>query len=50
MLTLYSTPVIYLYLDRFQLWCTRLRGSRKREAMLQELRQRHVESGVEVGD
>ncbi len=50
MLTLYTTPVVYLYLDRFQLWCTRLRGSRKREAMLEELRQRHVESGVEVGD
>jgi multidrug efflux pump len=21
MLTLYTTPVIYLYLDRFSLWC-----------------------------
>jgi len=50
MLTLYTTPVVYLYLDRFQLWCTRLHRSRKREAMLEELRQRHVESGVEVGD
>ena len=27
MLTLYSTPVIYLYLDRFRLWSQRLRGS-----------------------
>jgi multidrug efflux pump len=26
-LTLYSTPVIYLYLDRFRLWGQRLRGS-----------------------
>jgi multidrug efflux pump len=26
MLTLYTTPVIYLYLDRFRLWCRRLRG------------------------
>ena len=26
MLTLYTTPVIYLYLDRFRLWCLRLRG------------------------
>jgi len=26
MLTLYSTPVIYLYLDRFRLWSQRLRG------------------------
>jgi multidrug efflux pump len=26
MLTLYTTPVVYLYLDRFRLWCLRLRG------------------------
>jgi multidrug efflux pump len=26
MLTLYSTPVIYLYLDRFRLWSQRRRG------------------------
>src|SRR5215471_11280098 len=32
MLTLYTTPVVYLYLDRFQLWCTRLRQGRKGEA------------------
>jgi multidrug efflux pump len=25
-LTLYSTPVIYLYLDRFRLWSQRSRG------------------------
>jgi multidrug efflux pump len=50
MLTLYTTPVVYLYLDRFQIWCTRLRRGRKREAMLEELRQRHLESGIEVGD
>jgi len=25
-LTLYSTPVIYLYLDRFRLWSQRPRG------------------------
>jgi multidrug efflux pump len=24
MLTLYTTPVTYLYLDRFGLWCTAL--------------------------
>ncbi|HWI14587.1 MAG TPA: efflux RND transporter permease subunit, partial [Burkholderiales bacterium] len=23
MLTLYTTPVVYLYLDRFRLWCIR---------------------------
>ena len=26
-LTLYTTPVIYLYLDRFRLWCRQLWGS-----------------------
>jgi hydrophobe/amphiphile efflux-1 (HAE1) family protein len=26
MMTLYTTPVIYLYLDRFRLWVNRLRG------------------------
>jgi multidrug efflux pump len=26
-LTLYSTPVIYLYMDRFRLWSQRLRGN-----------------------
>jgi multidrug efflux pump len=29
-LTLYSTPVIYLYLDRFRLWSQRLRGNAAR--------------------
>jgi multidrug efflux pump len=28
LLTLYSTPVIYVYLDRFRLWVSRLRGKR----------------------
>ncbi len=27
-LTLYTTPVVYLYLDRFRLWANRLRGSK----------------------
>jgi multidrug efflux pump len=27
MLTLYTTPVIYLYIDRFRLWCRRGRGT-----------------------
>src|SRR5262249_26030937 len=26
-LTLYTTPVVYLYLDRFQLWTRRLRSA-----------------------
>jgi multidrug efflux pump len=29
-LTLYTTPVIYLYLDRFRAWCQRLRGGSSR--------------------
>jgi multidrug efflux pump subunit AcrB len=29
MLTLYTTPVVYLYLDRFRLWFERLRGRRR---------------------
>jgi multidrug efflux pump len=24
---LYTTPVVYLYIDRFRLWCQRLRGA-----------------------
>jgi multidrug efflux pump len=28
MLTLYTTPVVYIYLDRFGLWCRRLRQRR----------------------
>jgi multidrug efflux pump len=30
LLTLYTTPVIYLYLDRVRLWFARLRGGRGR--------------------
>jgi hypothetical protein len=32
MLTLYTTPVVYIYMDRFQSWWQRLRG-RQREAL-----------------
>ncbi|MGH8743577.1 MAG: efflux RND transporter permease subunit, partial [Burkholderiales bacterium] len=28
LLTLYTTPVVYLYLDRFRLWCLRVRARR----------------------
>jgi multidrug efflux pump len=28
MLTLYTTPVLYIYLDRFGLWCRRVRKQR----------------------
>jgi multidrug efflux pump len=30
MLTLYTTPVVYLYLDRFRLWCLSTRGHKGR--------------------
>jgi multidrug efflux pump len=49
MLTLYTTPVVYLYLDRFQIWCTRLRRGRQLETMPEELYQ-HSRNGVGVGD
>ena len=51
MLTLYTTPVVYLYLDRFQLWCTQLRRGRKRRAAIpEELYQSAHRNGVGVGD
>jgi len=31
MLTLYTTPVVYIYLDRFQSWCRRLRPAHQSE-------------------
>jgi len=34
LLTLYTTPVIYLYLDRFRLWCQRLRTPTRRQPPL----------------
>jgi len=34
-LTLYTTPVIYLYMDRFSLWLQRLRGGRLPDAPAQ---------------
>ena len=50
MLTLYTTPVVYLYLDRFQIWCTRLRRGRQLETIPEELYQTHSRNGVGVGD
>jgi len=51
MLTLYTTPVVYLYLDRFQLWCTQLRRGRKQRAAIpEELYQSAHRNGVGVGD
>ena len=41
LLTLYTTPVVYLYLDRFRLWCLQLRGKPAAGMVLQaaEVRQ-----------
>jgi multidrug efflux pump len=33
MLTLYTTPVVYLYLDRLSLWCRSLRGRSSRRVL-----------------
>ena len=33
LLTLYTTPVIYLYMDRLHLWWARVRGARRAEAL-----------------
>jgi hypothetical protein len=34
LITLYTTPVVYLYLDRLRGWCARLgRGAKRREAL-----------------
>jgi multidrug efflux pump subunit AcrB len=35
-LTLYTTPVVYLYLDRLQIWCTRLHRGRHHGAIPEE--------------
>jgi multidrug efflux pump subunit AcrB len=31
MMTLYTTPVVYLYMDRFRLWVERVRGKKSAE-------------------
>jgi len=35
LLTLYTTPVVYLYLDRFRLWCRGVWSGRRRGAALE---------------
>jgi len=37
LLTLYTTPVVYLYLDRFRLWCQRLRMPARRQPPLVDI-------------
>jgi multidrug efflux pump len=50
-LTLYTTPVVYLYLDRFQIWCARLCPGRARRVAIPEgLHQGAHRNGVRVGD
>jgi multidrug efflux pump len=50
-LTLYTTPVVYLYLDRLQSWCARLRQGRARRVAIPEvLHQSPHRNGVGVGD
>jgi len=49
LLTLYTTPVVYLYLDRLQLWGTR-RYRRRTQGLPAEGSQGHARRGVEVGD
>jgi multidrug efflux pump len=34
MLTLYTTPVVYLYMDRFRLWVVKIRGQREKTALV----------------
>jgi multidrug efflux pump len=34
MLTLYTTPVVYLYMDRFRLWVAKMRGQREKTALV----------------
>jgi multidrug efflux pump len=51
LLTLYTTPVVYLYMDRFRLWCTRHRRSRTPGVLPEEQRHRRLTgSGVGRGD
>jgi multidrug efflux pump len=38
LLTLYTTPVVYLYLDRLRLWCAQLRQRPKRGDRIESLR------------
>jgi multidrug efflux pump len=49
-LTLYTTPVVYLYLDRLQIWCTQRHRGRTREALPKAVQHRPLGSGIGVGD
>jgi len=47
LLTLYTTPVVYLYLDRFRLWCLRVLSVRDEETVPGQAPQRTGSNGVE---
>jgi multidrug efflux pump len=49
-LTLYTTPVVYLYLDRFQHWCTRLHRGRQPSARPEVHRPRRLGTPAGIGD
>ncbi len=47
MLTLYTTPVVYLYLDRFRLWAARARAeARARDARARGRRMKRASTNV----
>ena len=51
LLTLYTTPVVYLYLDRLQIWCARLsRGRRDNAVSGEQPQERPRRHSVGVGD
>ncbi len=39
LLTLYTTPVVYLYLDRFRLWCQKIWKQRPQVKSLEAAKQ-----------
>ena len=47
-LTLYTTPVVYLYLGRLQLWCAQLRHGSKRAERLEAFGNGAGEGGYAV--
>lgn len=49
LLTLYTTPVIYLYLDRFRLWGTRRRRGRRQALHPETPASSQAHNGVRIG-
>jgi hypothetical protein len=48
LVTLYTTPVVYLYLDRLRAWCARLRHGAKRDEALESFGHGNGMGGYEV--